>query len=265
MLIRSRLPQAPAIHRGRTGVIGVLPSPPRRRVRQMVLMASASLFAISLVSGLNSTAALFTNSQGSVNTVGTKRIFPGEHVTSGFDVRDASGGGSEVNRSSPYAVAGDGRTSATKAWAAGFATDRYLQYDMSDPLPGGLAVASPAFRFTFASAGAGAMSCVYFEVRQISTNAVIGTYGSAGSPAGCVTGTSSTTLAQAIGAVGSTDLANDLRVRVYASNSASGGMVIDEARFTGATPYVSFSTYPVRGTDAADTLTLTTPWDLQGP
>lgn len=42
-------------------------------------------------------------------------------------------------------------------------------------------------------------------------------------------------------------------------------MVIDEARFTGSTPYVSFSTYPVRCTDAADTLLLTTPWDLQGP
>jgi hypothetical protein len=232
-------------------------------VRQGALVGAATLFAISVVSGQRFSGAVFTDSQSLPNAVGTKRIFSAEHVTSGFDVRDASGG-PEVDRSSQFAVAGDLRTVTTKAWAPGFSSSRYLQYDMSAPLPGGLSVSSPAFRLTFSSTGASTV-CVYIEIRRISTDAVLATYGSSGSPAACVTGTTLTTLVQALPVVASTDLVDDLRVRVLGNEGGSGGMVVDEAVFTGSTSYVGFTTYPVRFTDAADGVRLTTPWELQGP
>ena len=223
----------------------------------------AGLLALSIAVGVASTGATLTGSQARTSAISAKRIFSVQHVTSGFDVRDASSG-TEVDRSSPFALAGDSRTATTKAWAAAFDSSRYLLFDMSAPLPSGLSVASPAFRLTFASTGP-TTACVYLEVRQISTNALLATYGSSGSPAACVTGTSFTTLVQSLPVVASTDLVDDLRVRVLGRESGALGIVVDEARFSGSTPYVSFSTYPIRYTDAADGVALTRPWDLQGP
>lgn len=235
------------------------PAAGRRRLARVAIVVVVSV----TVAGHLSSAAFGGTTANGGNALAAGRIFPGERVTSGFDVRDASSG-TVADRSSPFAVATDLRTVTTKAWATGFGSSRYLRLDMSAPLPGGLSVSSAAFRLTFASTGA-STACVYIEIRRISTDALLATYGGAGSPAACVTGTTLTTLVQPVPVVDSTDLADDLRVRVLGRESASLGMVVDEARITGSTPYVSFSTYPVRFTDAADGVALTTPWDLQGP
>ena len=244
--------------------VGTLSARRRRRVRQFALVATGVLLATFVLGGVSSTGALFSDADSVANTLSTKRIFSGARVTSAFVVKDASGG-SEVDRTSPFAVVGDGRTVTTTGFGTSFAAGRYVQFDLSAPLPGALSVASPMLRFTFASAGVSATACVYLDVRQISTNSVVATYGSSGSPLGCVTGTSLTTLTQSLPIVGGTDTANDLRIRIYGSDSGANGMQIDEARFTGSTPYAAFSLYPVRFTDAASGSPLTTPWDLQGP
>jgi len=237
----------------------------RRRIAVAALAASTTLLASLAAMSLPSTTAMFTASAGvGGNAIVTKHIFPGTRVTSGFDVRDASSG-SEVDRSSPFAVAGDGRTITTSAWSATFAAARLLQFDLGSPLPAGLAVTSPVLRLRFASGGAAATACVYAEVRLASSGSLLATYGSAASPLGCVTGTTLLTLTQAIAVVASTDTANDLRIRVFGDDSGSNGMVVDEVRVTGSTPYAGFSLYPVRFTDAADSTPVTTPWDLQGP
>ncbi len=235
---------------------------PATRRRRLARVAVALVVSLTVAGHLSSAAFGDTTANG-VNTAAASRIFPAMHVTSGFDVQDASSG-AVVDRSSPFAVAGDLRTVSTKAWTTGFTSSRYLQFDLSAPLPDGLAVSAPSLRITFASTGA-STACVYIEIRRISTDALLATYGSAGSPAGCVTGTTLTTIVQPVPVVASTDLVNDLRVRVLGRESGSLGMVVDEARFSGSTPYMGFSTYPVRFTDAADEVPLTTPWDLQGP
>jgi hypothetical protein len=224
------------------------------------------VLAVGAVAGVTSTGALFGSSasEGS-NTLGTRHIFPGERFTSAFDVRDASGGAGEVNRSSPFAVASDGRTVTTSAWSSSFSVARYLQFDLNAPLPGGLAASAGLLQFRFASTTAGASVCVYFEVRSISSDSLLATYGSSGSPAQCVTGTTLTSTVTSLPVVDSSDIANDLRIRVLGSDSGGNPMVIDEARFTGSTPFSAFSLYPVRYTNAADGSVISAPWELQGP
>jgi hypothetical protein len=233
-------------------------------MQQLLLVGFVFVGGISLLSGAAASRALFSDSRQDANGVSTKRIFLGTRVTSGFDVRDASSG-TESDRSSTFAVAGDARSTTTAAWPVAFASDKYLQFDMNAPLPGGLTVSAPVFNLRFASGSGAATACVYVEVRSIASGSLLATYGSTGSPAACVTGTTPATLSQAIAVITTTDLANDLRIRVFGRDSGATAMSVDEARVTGSTPTVSFSLYPVRYTDAAGSSPVTLPWDLQGP
>lgn len=170
-----------------------------------------------------------------------------------------------MDRSSPFAFVADGRTITAGAWDTAFASDRYLQFDLNAPLPAGLAASSLSLRLTFSSASPSGATCTYVEVRRISDDAILGTYGSAGAPFACVSGTALTSFAQSLPVVTTTDAANDLRIRLYGRDTAGVGSVIDEATVTGSTPYSSFTLYPVRYTDAATAMPVTVPWELQGP
>jgi hypothetical protein len=236
----------------------------RRRMQQLLVIGVLFVGGVSVLSGAAATGALFSDSRQDANSITAKRIFLGTRVTSGFDVRDASSG-VESDRTSTFLTSGDSRTTTTAAWPAAFASNRYLEFDMSAPLPGGLTVSAPVFTLRFASGGAAATACVYLEVRSIASGSVLATYGSTGSPAACVTGTTPTTLSQAIAIVTTSDLANDLRIRVFGRDSGTTAMNVDEARVSGSTPTVSFSLYPVRYTDAAGSSPVMLPWELQGP
>jgi hypothetical protein len=177
--------------------------------------------------------------------------------TSGWDVRDASGG-SEVNSSFQTAFAADSRTAPTGAWTSSFGT-RYIEFDMNDPLPSGLTVSGAAFNFRFAAAGGGEQACFHFELRRISTDEVISTHGSAATPAGCVTGTAQTTVGTTLPELGTTALANDARIRVYARESASKLINLDLATVTGTAGSTPFTLYAVRFADSTAT-TSTTRW-----
>jgi hypothetical protein len=195
--------------------------------------------------------------------LGTKAIFPGERVTPAFRVTDGSSGAA-VDRSSPFGFSGDGLTTTTSAWSSAFAGGRYLEFDLNDSLASGVAVPAATFDFRVASNGVG-QACFYFDVRRISTGAVLATHGSAGSPLGCVTGTTPTSFSTPIPVVASTDLANDLRIRVFGSESASDSMVVDLATVTGSTPYQTFTLYPILFRDAADGTPEIIPWGLDVP
>ncbi len=221
--------------------------------------------AIAFAGGRIAYAIFVDPSAAGSNTFATARIFAGSWTTPAFDVGDASSG-TEVDASSPLAFAGDGRTSATKAWSTTFSSSRYLDFDLNAPLPGGLAVSGATFDLAFASTAAGVTSCIYLEVRTQSTNTVIGTFGSSGSPVGCVTGTSLEAVSTSIAsAVGSTDTADDLRVRVYSDSSGGVGSTIDLAVVNATSPYATFTLYPVSWTDAADGTPVATRWSLAGP
>jgi hypothetical protein len=219
----------------------------RRTLPNTLLTGGVVTVVVPPVAGVTSTGALFGSSTSAGgNTLGTRHIFPGERVTSAFDVRDASGGAEEGDRSSPFAVASDGRTVTTSTWSSIFSAAHYVQFDMNAPLAGGLAGSAGLLQFRFASASVGATVCAYFEVRSISSGSLLATYGNAATPAQCVTGTTLTSTVTSVPVVDGSDLANDPRIRVLGSDSGGDAMVIDEARFAGATPYSAFTLYPVR-------------------
>jgi hypothetical protein len=250
-----------AKQRRRAGIRIVFPISRRRAL--IVVGAIAALASVAIAT-IALSLALFTSRAEPQAVFGTKALFPGERVTPAFQVGDSSSG-TEVNRSSSFAFAADSLTTTTSAWSTASAVDRYLEFDLNDSLASGVNVsAAPTFNFTFASSGAG-QACYYFEVRRISTGAVLGTSGSSGSPIGCVTGTTQTSFSTSIPAVTSTSIANDLRIRVFGRESASAAMVIDLATVAGSTAYQAFTLYPVMFRDAADTTPELTPWGLDVP
>ena len=241
---------------------------PRRRFRAvMVVVAIAFLVAVCVsVAAIGLSLAVFTAQSEGQAVFGAKTLFPGERVTPAFQIGDSSSG-TEVDRSSPFASSADGLTTTTSPWSNAFAGDRYVEFDLNDSLASGLAVlASPpaTFDIAFASGGAG-QACYYFEVRRISTSAVLGSHGSSGSPAGCVTGSTPTLFSTSIPEVASTSMTNDLRIRMYGAESAGAPMVIDLATVDGSTAQQVFTLYPVMFRDAADTTPEIVPWGLAVP
>jgi hypothetical protein len=234
-----------------------------RRPGTIMLAAVIALVVAFSVTTVGVSLALFTAQAEDVAIFGAKTLFPGERVTPAFQVGDASSG-SEVDRSSSFAFAADSLTTTTSAWSSAFAAGRYLEFDMNSSLASGVAVSAATFDFRFASSGAG-QACFYFEVRRISTSSVLGTYGSSGSPIGCVTGTTLTSFSTSISSVATTSIANDLRVRVFGKESAGGAMVIDLATADGTTSLQSVTLYPVMFRDAADTTVERIPWGLAVP
>jgi hypothetical protein len=237
-----------------------------RRGRSLAVLASIATLVLGAGVGLQASMALFTASDSGIGVIGAKAIFPGERITPAFVVGDASAGGASVDRSSQLGFSADGRTFTSSAWSSTFSGGRYLDFDLNASLPGGLAVPTASFELSFSSAAAGATACYYFEVRRISTGAVLGTYGNSGSPIACVAGTTlSVSTTSIASAVVSTNTLNDLRVRVLGDDSGSNGMVLDQATVSGATNFASYTLYPVRFSDAADTTASVSVWELAGP
>jgi hypothetical protein len=237
-----------------------------RRGRLLAVATSVAVLGLSAGVGFHASLALFTSSGAGTGVIGAKAIFPGERITPAFVVGDTSGAGAPIDRSSRLGFGADGRTVSSSAWSSTFSSGRYLDFDLNASLPGGLAVSTASFAFAFSSTAAGATACYYFEVRRISTGAVLGTYGSSGSPIACVVGASPGLSTTSIAStVTSTDTLNDLRIRVLGRDSGSNGMILDLATIGGATNFASYTLYPVRFADAADTTAAITPWELAGP
>jgi hypothetical protein len=182
-------------------------------------------------------------------------------TTSAWDLRDASSG-VESNVSSAAAFATDARTGNSGNFATTFSTTRYIQWDYNSPLPAGQTVTSPNFNFVFADTNAGATVCFYFEVRRISTGAVIGTHGSSSSPVACNSTTALQTSTTALPEVTSSDIANDLRVRMYVKESGSRGVTVDLATVSGTALSTPFTLYDAIDVDASTGTPATTPWAL---
>jgi hypothetical protein len=211
--------------------------------------------------GLPSTGALFSATIPKAGTVGAAHIFRGERTTTAFAVSDVSSG-SAVDRSSGNAFASDNRYFVSRPWATTFSSSRYLEVDLSSPLPGNLTVANGTASLRVASDTGSGGVCFYFELRRISTGAVLSTHGSSGSPLACTSGSTYSVLSVALSAVSTTDIANDLRIRIYASDSASGALRLDRAAVVGDTPYSTFTIYPLLTRELYNGLTELIPWGL---
>jgi hypothetical protein len=233
------------------------------RRTKLALGALAAVVVVGAGGGAAIAAFVATTSNPG-NTFSAAASFASQSVFTAFDVGDASGGGGETNADWTAAY-DDSRYVDTGNWATTYAAGRYIDFDMSNPLPPGRQTPTASFRFRFASGSAfgGGDACFYFEVRRISTGAVLGTYGSSGSPVACSNGTTQLTSTTDISAqVASTDIANDLRIRVYGIETAARDWDVDSATITGSTPLVNFTLYPHEYRDSADTTPATTTWGV---
>jgi hypothetical protein len=182
-------------------------------------------------------------------------------TTSAWDLRDASSG-TLANFSSEPLFAGDGRTFNTGNWTTSFSGTRYAEFDVYASLQPGLAVSGATFNFRYAAAAAGVTVCFYFEVRRISTGALLGTHGSTGTPVGCTTGTALTTSTTALPELNTTALANDARVRVYGRSSGSGAITVDLATVSGTAGSMPFTMGGRRYNDVTSGSSFLFPWSL---
>jgi hypothetical protein len=182
-------------------------------------------------------------------------------TTSAWDLRDGSSG-TLANVSAQPAFAGDALTFNSGSFGTTFSTSRYIEFDANDSLAPGQTVTNANFNFTRAATTAGDTICFYFEVRHASTGTQFGTtHGNSVTPAGCSTGTTQTTTSTALPELTTSDLADDARIRLFATSSASGPIVIDRATITGTSGSTPFTLYTTKYTEnAAGTTPTTTPW-----
>lgn len=117
-------------------------------------------------------------------------------------------------------VATDGTEFESSNWANAFQATRYLELKFPAYVPSGATVTGATLRHAYRSVSTGNTACWYADV--YSGGALIATYGSSTSPAGCNTTTSVATDSLPLPAVNTPGRANDLTVRLYFRGSANG-------------------------------------------
>jgi hypothetical protein len=238
------------------------PSRPEQRPRAAVRRATALGGVLAAFVTTSAALAGFSSPATGGASYVTKRIFPGVRSSWAWNVRDASAGGAETDSSDPLSFT-DGNVVTTKSWSSAFSTTRFEDFDFSTGRPAGISVTSATFNFTFSATRNPDTVCFYIEVRRASTNALLGTHGSSGTPSSCVTGQTQTAAPVNVSAeVTSTDIANDLRIRVYANNSTNRPMKIDLASVGVTTPYTTSTVLEKRWDDEADAASTVTLWPL---
>lgn len=235
------------------------PRLPDGRLRPALRRASVLGVAVAAFATTSVALAGFTSSAGTSATYVTKRIFPGVRSAWAWHVGDASAGGAEVDNSDALSYA-DAVTATTKNWSTAFATTRFDDFDFAGGRPAGIHVTAASFKFTFAPSRAQDTACFYIDVRRASTNALLGTHGSSGTPSACTTGAGTTTTVDISAEVTTTDIANDLRIRVYANNSTNRPLKIDLASVSVTTPYDTSTLLEKRWDDEANAASTVTLW-----
>jgi len=232
--------------------------------RPRLLGAAALLLAIGFAIGsaTGGTLALFTGTtSNSGNSFAAQHIFPGTRTTSAWTIRDAAGGNTVTINDDALSYAGDGLIKSTTNWTTTFASTRYQEFDYDGVNPAGISVTEATFNFDFLPNAGGETACIYFEVRVASTGSVLGTHGSSGSPLACATGTTYTqTSTSILSEVTSTDIANDLRIRVFGKETNGKPMKIDRATVTVTTANTTRTMYEKVWAEAADGSAATTNW-----
>jgi len=227
----------------------------RRPVRWGLAVGAAVAMFVTTSAALAAFSSLASNGA----TLSTKRIFGGVRSAWPSDVRDASGGAAETNSSDVLSYA-DGLTVTTKSWSSAFAATRFDDFDFSGGRPAAVPVTSATFNFTFAPSRANDDACFYVEVRRASTNALLGTHGSSGSPSACSTGATVAATVSVSSEVTNTDIANDLRIRVYANNSTNRPLKIDLASVSITTPWFTTTLFEKRWDDEANAAAAVVLW-----
>src|SRR3954469_2757712 len=183
-----------------------------------------------------------TTSNGS-NVVPANRIFPTTETATAWSISDQAD--STAANVSDQGAFLDGISFDSGSWGSAFSATRYTETNYATPLPPGLTTSSVAFVLDFKPSVSTDTVCFYFEVRRISTGAVLGTHGSTASPVQCATEASFTSTSTPLSEITSSADANDIKIRLYARNTGSRPVTIDRGNITGTASngYGSFTLY----------------------
>lgn len=224
--------------------------------------AAVGVGAAVFVSTSVALAAFTSSATGGGLSAATKRIFPGVRSAWPWDIRDASAGGAETNSSDALSFA-DAVTKTTGNWTSAFSATRFDDFNFSAGRAAGIPVSSAIFNFTFAPSRVADNACLYVEIRRASTNALLGTHGSSASPSACANAGAQVAATVDVSAeVTNTDIANDLRIRVYANQSGGKAIKIELATMSITTPYASATIFEQRWDDEATGAPAVTLWPL---
>jgi len=195
-------------------------------------------------------------------TVSSKRIFSGSRSTFPGDLRDASSGAA-ANKSDVLDY-DDATPFVTGQWANAYSATRFYQLDFNSPRPAGVPASSVNFNIKYASKGGGGSgnACIYkIEVRRASDDSLLGTLDHSASPL-CSTGTTYRVVNEDISSlVTTTDLANDLRIKIFGYETGGKAWNIEYATVTG-TSYASWTLFEKSTTDQSTGAATTTPWTI---
>jgi hypothetical protein len=240
------------------------PAMPRRPLT--VLLLAVLLVAGGSLAAVRATTAAFSAATANDgNSLVTQKIFSGTRTSSAWSINDLASG-SAVDRSDVIGFA-DGRGAAIGTFPTAFDANRWAQADLASPLAAGTTVTGAQLRLRFAAPALGVTVCLYVEIYRVSAPTTpVGTHGSASTPLAC-NGTldyANGDVAEALPEVTSTDVANDLRVRVIVRNSAgTSGIALDRITVTGTTPYQSFELFRTEFVDrSSGTSSTVYPWRL---
>lgn len=234
---------------------------PESTLRRSLRRATVVGVAVAAFATTSAALAGFTSTTGVGATYMTKRIFPGVRSAWAWDVRDASGGAAETNSSDALSFA-DGLAATTKSWSKTFSPTAFDDFDYAAGLPAGVPVSSATFNFTFAPSRANDSACFYVDVRRASTNALLGTHGSSGTPSACSSGAQVAATVDISPEVTTTDVANDLRIRIYANDSTNRPLTIELATVSITTASGTATLLEKRWDDEANAASTAALWPL---
>jgi hypothetical protein len=202
----------------------------------------------------------FSSGSSATSSVQTKRIFLGARTAGTRTVSDvSSGAATSLNDALSYA---DGTVKTTGNWATTFSSTRYVQFNFNSPLPAGVAVSGATFDFRVLPNTSTDNVCYYLEVRRQSDNSLLATHYSSGSP-NCVTGSTFSTNSVSLPEVTTSDIANDLYVKVFARDvTGARGTKIDMATLTLSLYSTTETLYEELYSDAADGSAANTTWQF---
>jgi hypothetical protein len=231
-----------------------------RRARRGAIAVTVTAAALGLA-GI-AWAAFSNTTSNPAGTFTAKRIFPGLRTTSAWQISDQADTSASVENDDFLAVdAVEYRTLQNVTTGS----NQYVDVDFYATRPAGLSVSGAQATIAIASQGGAGSgnACYWFEVRLASTNALLSTHGSYAAAVSCSTGQTQAAISTSIASgVTSTDIVNDLRLRIYPWETSGGKKAdIDQAIVSGSTPYTSFEAYEKQVTDVTGAST-TTQWGL---
>ena len=154
-------------------------------------------------------------------------------------LRDRSTGTTSTSAGGVVAP-GDGNVLTTTTWSTSFSGARSFSMTFPDWVPAAAAISAFDFQLKYRSGTNGSNACWYLEVYD-STNTLIGTHGSSGSPISCNSSNSSyVTDTVSLAEVDTGAKANSLRLKLFFKTSGPSTVDFDNAQI-GATYSLSSS------------------------